>query len=830
MPDVIINFKAQITGEDEVQAALVNQGKLEKSVVDQVNAANKAFAEQQKAIGGTAKETDKLAASLKNLPKSLVGGGIRDMTDLAKSVKDGTLQINALATAIDLSKKKLAELAPESKAYKTLQSEISASLIVNDRLNKSFTSSRAEIKAMQQALLQLEDAGFENTKVFQDLSLEAAKLTDQVGDAQARIKTLASDTFKFDAAIGAVTGLTAAFSVGQGVIGLFGTESEEIQKTLLKVNAAMAVLTGLQQIQNTIQKQTAVTLAVENALRRIGALSTALQAAAESKFIIVRVAATAAQNALNAAMAANPATVLLIAIGALAAGLLYLTTRTDKEAEAQAELARQLEFTNQSLRNQVAIVDSLAEADNRQLQRLAAGGAKANVIRSAGIGVIEQQIRRQVELIERLREQSGVEQEFDDANKKLNELRSQREIKTLEDQRLRAEEAKEISKKAFEDSKKSTEDFLKDQIAANQAAVIEAKNGFDRLVAQIEVINAKLRLTLANRDLGQNERLQAELEAGQAIIKARQDMFSGFEQLETKNTAAFKTGLNDQVLKSAQANQQRLNDEQSAADARLAIAEDELQKRIAIQQRLSSLSVNTALSLASSLNEIAQNQANEDLAILQKKYDDGIISQEQFEQEQRNIRRRAAVQEKALALFQASIAQSLAVLAVLKDQTIPIPLKPVFIALTVAQAVAQLAAIASRPIPAFAKGTKNAPGGKSLIGEAGGELYHQNGKWGYAASATIIDLRKGAKVIPAKQSDQILRDYNIPIPGLPQHLNTSQAPPEMDYNKLARAMGKEIAQIPVQQHFYDEYGITIRQTKMAQRANYQKTRYSSGRV
>lgn len=51
-------------------------------------------------------------------------------------------------------------------------------------------------------------------------------------------------------------------------------------------------------------------------------------------------------------------------------------------------------------------------------------------------------------------------------------------------------------------------------------------------------------------------------------------------------------------------------------------------------------------------------------------------------------------------------------------------------------------------IPGFATGTRNAPGGLSLVGEEGPELIH---------------LPQGAKVIPNPQSEAILKNWNIPM-------------------------------------------------------------------
>lgn len=821
MPVIITQFKFEQVGAEQITAELASQKQLEGQVTAEVVKANAAFAQQAKVVSEDAKATENLANAMKKIPQALGGQSMRQMQELSKSIKDGALQIDAFRTATEAAKKRLSELAPESAQFKRLQAEIKASVVANELLNKSFASSRAELKAMKAALTQLEDAGFENTDIFRNLSIEAGKLDDALGDTQARIKTLASDTFKFDAAIGAVQGLTAAFSVGQGVIGLFGTESEEIQKTLLKVNSAMAILTGLQQIQNTIQRQTAVTLAVENALRRIGALSTTLQSAAESRFTIVRVLATKAQIALNLAMAANPATVLLVAIGALAGALLYLTTRTDKEAEAQEELARRLEFTNQSLKNQVEIVKSLADADQRQVERLKASGASAAAVRAATIATIDAQIARQTQLIEKLREQSGVEEQFDAAVIQRAELRSQREIALLQDQTDRQKEFEELQKKNKEVSLK----FLDDIIAGTDIAVIQARDGFERLVAQIEAIQARARKAIAAPDTTDNQRVLAELQANEEIRKARQALTGDLTSIQTNYTGEYANGLEGEVLANAQKNQQILADNQANAQANLDVARAEAEERKIIAQQVFDAGITLASSLAQSTLEISRNQNDAEIAILQQRLDQGLISQQQFDKEVSRIRYRQAQQEKEAAIFNATV-NAIAAIVKVFSSTGP-PLSFILAGATAAALAAQIAALKSKEIPAFATGTNSAPGGPSLIAEKGAELYQQrDGRMYIATNPGIVDLDPGARVYTASQTNKML---NGGYPSYSGPVNSRSNGGGFDYKKLGKVVANEIKSMPISEVHFNEEGYSRYQTNLNNRALRQAQRYSSGR-
>lgn len=66
-------------------------------------------------------------------------------------------------------------------------------------------------------------------------------------------------------------------------------------------------------------------------------------------------------------------------------------------------------------------------------------------------------------------------------------------------------------------------------------------------------------------------------------------------------------------------------------------------------------------------------------------------------------------------------------------------------------------------LPFFASGTTNAPGGPSVVGEAGRELLHINGGMYLATGPSLVNLPRGAKVIPNRDTETILRRWNVPM-------------------------------------------------------------------
>ena len=80
---------------------------------------------------------------------------------------------------------------------------------------------------------------------------KVASLRDAIGDAKALAETFNPDK-KFVALGGAIQGAVSGFSALQGASALFGEESKDLEKTLLKVQSVMALQQGISGIFGAI--------------------------------------------------------------------------------------------------------------------------------------------------------------------------------------------------------------------------------------------------------------------------------------------------------------------------------------------------------------------------------------------------------------------------------------------------------------------------------------------------------------------------------------------------------------------------------------------------
>lgn len=154
------------------------------------------------------------------------------------------------------------------------------------------------------------------------------------------METIEPTKAKFESVQKISSGLASGFAAVQGAAALLGAENEELQKTFLKVQSAMAIAQGVGGFKDFIEGITqfgvafgvttkqaegmaAATTAVATATTADAAATTA-DTAAKGAQAVATEGATVAQTGLNTAMAANPVGLVVAAIVGLIAVLVWL--------------------------------------------------------------------------------------------------------------------------------------------------------------------------------------------------------------------------------------------------------------------------------------------------------------------------------------------------------------------------------------------------------------------------------------------------------------------------------------------------------------------------
>jgi hypothetical protein len=139
-----------------------------------------------------------------------------------------------------------------------------------------FKSMKAEIKALtieaQQAVMQFGEFSPEARKA--EAALASAR--DRMDDFNDRVKAVNPD--KFAQLQTVVSGVARGFQAAQGAMALFGNQSKDLEKTMVKLQGAMALADGLEGLGKVQQQFTAIAGNIKggviNAFKALGNMST----------------------------------------------------------------------------------------------------------------------------------------------------------------------------------------------------------------------------------------------------------------------------------------------------------------------------------------------------------------------------------------------------------------------------------------------------------------------------------------------------------------------------------------------------------------------------
>jgi len=118
-------------------------------------------------------------------------------------------------------------------------------------VGKSVGSLKQQLREAQNEVTALSEKFGATSKEAINAAKKAAELKDRIGDAKALTDAFNPDA-KFKALTASLSGVAGGFAALQGAVGLFGNKAEAVEKTLLKVQSAMALSQGLQAVGESI--------------------------------------------------------------------------------------------------------------------------------------------------------------------------------------------------------------------------------------------------------------------------------------------------------------------------------------------------------------------------------------------------------------------------------------------------------------------------------------------------------------------------------------------------------------------------------------------------
>lgn len=373
---------------------------------------------------------------------------------------------------------------------------------------KSLKELKQEYKDQQKELSGLEAGSKKYVEQLQKLGA----IKDQIGDLNAEIKAFNPEG-KIQAFGNVVGGLASGFQAAQGAAALFGDESENVQKALLKVQAVMAFSEGIKGI--------------------VG-----LQDGFTVLWNIIK---------------ANPLAAVFTALSAIATAAVLIYDSIDRTSESTKALTKELA-------QQEEITKALTSQMNREIELLTAQGTSQTEIINLKEKLIKQQI---LELETAIKLHQSKVQEVLDNNSVYESMLSIQEAlyRKLGFEQAADAIAKQIQvnkmERAQEDIdaiKKQKEELLdlQNKIKVFEAEKVQiAKNRNEQIKASDDEHEVKYIEKLSSGEL-KNLRVQNEIDTTNAIIAVDDSYYSGKLDKEMKHQAAMQTLRENAALEAQQ--------------------------------------------------------------------------------------------------------------------------------------------------------------------------------------------------------------------------------------------------------------------------------------
>jgi hypothetical protein len=297
-----------------------------------------------------------------------------------------------------------------SKSTKEAGKEFDKAATFAERYGEELQPLTSRMGEAEDRLYELANAGQTTTQEYKDLLKTVGEFrkvqinTDMAVDAAA--------TTMGQKLGGALGGVTAGFSVAQGAFAAFGGQSEEIEKALLKVQAAMAIQQGVQGIREAIPsfkalgaaiKATSIYQAAYNFIQTGSAEATTEATAAkvaDAQATVAQgtatVATTAATTGASVALKLLRAALISTGVGALVVGLGMLianldsiigffTGSTNANLKNEASIKKNTAALNTQIKANERSSTALKTKNGHEYKMAEASGASANALHKLAI-------------------------------------------------------------------------------------------------------------------------------------------------------------------------------------------------------------------------------------------------------------------------------------------------------------------------------------------------------------------------------------------------------------------------------------------------------------
>lgn len=330
----------------ETQLQNMKPGPAQAELAADVTACRKVLEEERAALEGLEKEHREAEKSVRNLRKEYerisleeerAAAGSKSLTDKIREQKEVIGQIESDIKSLEKAyqgaapgKAKVAALDELNAAKKALEEEKGALAGLQAEQEKTRASSKRlsmQLRELQDSMAHMRLEGKQDTEEYRKMAQQAALLSDTLADLNTQTKILSNDDANLQGFMSGVSGLAGLFTTATGALSLFASENENLAKIQTRVQSVMAITMGLQQVFNTLNKDSAFRLVTVVKMKN-------LLTAANARLAVALGISTGAAQALMAT--------LTLGLSAVITGLVVAWDRYSTAQEKAAEKAREM--------------------------------------------------------------------------------------------------------------------------------------------------------------------------------------------------------------------------------------------------------------------------------------------------------------------------------------------------------------------------------------------------------------------------------------------------------------------------------------------------------
>ena len=306
----------------------------------------------EKAVSDLEKEHGKLSESSTTaaVAQKTLAERIAESKDLVKYTTSCIKELEKAYKNAAPGNAQSAALAELNAAKKALEEEklILASLTREQEENRESNKRLAmQLRELQNAMAKMRLEGKQDTEEYREMAEKAALLSDTIADLHTQTKILSNDDANLQGFMSGISGLSGMFTAATGAVSLFASENENLAKIQARVQSVMAVTMGLQQVFNTLNKDSAFRLVTVVKMKN-------LLTAANTRLAAALGISTAAASALMAT--------LTLGLSAVITGLIVLFNKySDAQEEARQKAQELIEVESEG---RAQMIKTRFEIDN----------------------------------------------------------------------------------------------------------------------------------------------------------------------------------------------------------------------------------------------------------------------------------------------------------------------------------------------------------------------------------------------------------------------------------------------------------------------------------